>query len=91
MELISPDKEICVKCNACVDICPMRVIVIGEDGYPRAVSNAFKTCINCGYCVDVCSLGALSHRVRRRSMNSDAALRRLAKIRENRMKRGNSK
>lgn len=90
VELVSPDKTKCVKCKACAEICPMRVITIGGDGYPRAVGNAFKTCINCGYCVDVCALGALTHRVRRRSMNSDAALRRLKKIRDNRKKRGES-
>jgi len=66
----------------------MRVIVMGEDGYPRAITNGFKICINCGYCVDVCSLGALSHRVRKRSTNSNAAQRRLKKIKENRLKRG---
>lgn len=91
MELISADQTKCVKCKACVEICPMRVITIGEDGYPKAVSNAFKTCINCGYCVDVCAYGALKHSVRKRSSNSNAALRRLEKIRENRKKRGESK
>ncbi|WP_283675106.1 4Fe-4S dicluster domain-containing protein [Butyricicoccus sp. Marseille-Q5471] len=91
MELISSDKTKCVKCNACVDICPMRVITTDEAGYPKAVSNAFKTCINCGYCVDVCAFGALTHRVRKRSLNSNAALRRLKKIKENRKKRGEPK
>ncbi len=91
VELVSPDKETCVKCKACAEICPMRVILIGEDGYPRAISNAFKTCINCGYCVDVCTVGALHHRVRKRSMNSDAALKRLKRIKENRKKRGEIK
>lgn len=90
MELISADITKCVKCNACAEICPMRVIKIGSDGYPKATSDAFKTCINCGYCVDVCTLGALTHRVRKRSLNSDAALRRLKKMKENRMKRGES-
>lgn len=90
VELISPDKEKCIKCKACVEICPMRVIIIGGDGYPHAVENAFKTCINCGYCVDVCAFGALTHRVRRRSQNSDAALRRLKRVQENRKKRGES-
>lgn len=95
VELISPDKEKCVKCNACVDICPMRVIEVDEEGYPRGITTAFLTCINCGYCVDVCAFGALRHKVRKRSANAAAALRaaqkRLNRSREYRKKQGESK
>ena len=52
MELISPNKETCVKCRACMEICPMRVIEQDEEGYPKPIHDAFKICINCGYCVD---------------------------------------
>ena len=88
MELISTDRTKCVKCNACAEICPMRVIAIGEEGFPGPTTEAFKLCINCGYCVDVCSFGALKHKVRKHSPNSGAALKRLKKIKENRRKRG---
>lgn len=71
VQLIFADIEKCVKCNNCSEICPMRVIGIGEDGYPMAMRDAYKICINCGYCVDVCAVGALKHRVRKRSLNSD--------------------
>lgn len=95
VELISPDKQRCVKCDACIDICPMRVIERDEEGYPHAVGKAFLTCINCGYCVDVCAPGALHHRVRKRSINAAAALRaaqkRLKTAREYRQKQGESK
>ena len=95
VELISPDKQQCVKCSACIDICPMRVIELDEEGYPRAVGKAFLTCINCGYCVDVCAPGALLHRVRKRSINAAAAQRaaqkRLNRTREYRQKQGESK
>lgn len=95
VELISADKEKCVKCNACVSICPMRVIEIGAEGYPQAIGKAFLTCINCGYCVDVCAPGALRHKVRKRSVNAAAALRaaqkRLNKSQEYRKKQGESK
>ena len=87
VQLISADIEKCVKCNNCSEICPMRVIGIGEDGYPMAMRDAYKICINCGYCVDVCAVGALKHRVRKRSLNSGPALRRLKKIRAKREKR----
>ncbi len=89
MELIFSDVTKCIKCNACVEICPMRVIEYREDGFPGSARDAYKLCINCGYCVDVCTFGALKHRVRRhRSNSSSAALRRLRRIRENRAKRG---
>lgn len=54
----------------------MGVIQLSEDGFPEPKSNAYRLCINCGYCVDVCVFDALSHRVRKRSANSDAALKR---------------
>ena len=88
MDLLSPNRETCVKCRNCIEICPMHVIAQDEEGYPAPSPDAFKICINCGYCVDVCVPGALSHRVRRRSNNPDAALRRLKRIKENRKKRG---
>lgn len=94
VELISPDKETCVKCNDCVDICPMCVIEVDAEGYPKAVGTAFLTCINCGYCVDICAVGALRHKVRKRSINAAAALRaaqkRLNRSQEYRQKHGGS-
>ena len=78
MDLLSPNRETCVKCRNCIEICPMHVIAQDEEGYPAPIHD----------CVDVCVPGALSHRVRRRSNNPDAALRRLKRIKENRKKRG---
>lgn len=77
MALISPDKDKCVQCRACSDICPMEVIFIDEQGYPSPKANAFKLCINCGYCVDVCAFDALTHAVRKRNSTAAAALKRL--------------
>ena len=88
MDLLSPNRETCVKCRNSIENCPMHVIAQDDEGYPAPIHDAFKICINCGYCVDVCVPGALSHRVRRRSNNPDAALRRLKRIKENRKKRG---
>lgn len=92
VELVVADKRNCVKCNACIDICPMRVIDIDEEGYPLAVGKAFLTCINCGYCVDICPFGALIHKVRKRSINAVAAQRaaqkRLNVLKEYRNKQG---
>lgn len=54
----------------------MGVIEIAADGFPETKSCAYRLCINCGYCVDVCVLGALHHRVRKRSSDSGAAMKR---------------
>ena len=75
-KLVEPDHEKCTKCNACIEVCPMGVIQKGEDGYPEALSKAFKLCINCGYCVDICNFDALNHKVRKKSSSSKAAFKR---------------
>jgi Formate hydrogenlyase subunit 6/NADH:ubiquinone oxidoreductase 23 kD subunit (chain I) len=54
----------------------MGVIGISADGFPEPQNHAYLLCINCGYCVDVCAFGALSHRVRKRSADSGAAMKR---------------
>lgn len=64
----------------------MRVIGISADGFPDAKVDAYKLCINCGYCVDVCVFDALNHRVRKRSSDSGAALRRYERLKEIRRK-----
>lgn len=76
VKLISIDTAKCVKCGACAEVCPMKVIDIAADGIPEPKSSAYRLCINCGYCVDVCAFAALSHRVRKPSSDSDAALKR---------------
>lgn len=54
----------------------MGVIALSADGFPEPKSSAYRLCINCGYCVDICVYGALSHRVRKRSSDSGAAIKR---------------
>ena len=44
------DKDKCLKCGLCVNICPMKAITMGEDGY-CVMDNA---CVRCGQCVKVC-------------------------------------
>ena len=44
------DKEKCLKCGACVNICPMEAITMGEDGF-CVMDNS---CVRCGQCVRVC-------------------------------------
>ncbi|GAB1476472.1 hypothetical protein MASR2M70_13060 [Bacillota bacterium] len=64
----------------------MGVIKMSEEGFPEPTTDAYRLCINCGYCVDVCAYDALYHRVRKRSSNSAAALKRYAVLREKKRK-----
>jgi len=54
----------------------MGVIEISANGYPEPISGAYRLCINCGYCVDICIFDALNHRIRKRSSDSGAAIKR---------------
>ena len=76
LELLFPDKTKCVKCRLCAEICPMGIIRISADGFPKPSSCAYRLCINCGYCVDVCAFGALNHRFRKRTSDSGAKMKR---------------
>jgi len=82
MQLIYADTTKCTKCGKCKVVCPMRVIEIPNNGFPKPTRSAFKLCINCGYCVDVCVFNALYHKVRKGSSSSRAALKRYTRIQE---------
>ncbi len=49
----------CTQCNACIDICPTKVIQIGNSGYPE-LNFQKAECEYCQKCVDVCQPSALS-------------------------------
>jgi len=49
------DKEKCVGCEACVDVCPVSAIKM-KDG--KAVVG--DECVDCGACVSQCPTGAIS-------------------------------
>jgi len=84
MKLITIDVFKCVKCRACAQVCPMGIIEISAEGYPAPDDDAYRLCINCGYCVDVCAHYALSHKVRARTPDSGAAIKRFEELRKRR-------
>jgi ferredoxin len=50
------DKNACIACGACVGVCPVEIIELGE----VAVITDEAACIECGACVDACPLGVIS-------------------------------
>ncbi|NVM28893.1 MAG: 4Fe-4S binding protein [Candidatus Helarchaeota archaeon] len=52
------DREKCIKCKKCEDVCTMQIM-------PRVIKEDLElvpkqTCIGCGLCIDACPAGALS-------------------------------
>ncbi|MBF0201301.1 MAG: nitroreductase family protein [Desulfamplus sp.] len=61
MNLISIDREKCVKDAICAAECPVKIIDV-QNGFPEIIKGTEKFCINCGHCVAVCPSAALSHK-----------------------------
>lgn len=58
--LISLDNKLCVKCYACVRVCPVKAIHLhADDEFPEIRQ---EQCIGCGDCVMICNPKALTYR-----------------------------
>lgn len=58
MGIIQVNKDKCIKCGACADVCPKYVIEIGTNGPQEKTPN---TCVQCGHCVAVCPTSAIDN------------------------------
>ncbi|WP_283608648.1 nitroreductase family protein [Faecalispora anaeroviscerum] len=58
MALLHVNKEKCVHCEICAQVCPKNYIEMNEEKFPV---DAGHTCISCGHCVAICPQGALNH------------------------------
>ncbi|WP_378956180.1 nitroreductase family protein [Pelosinus sp. sgz500959] len=58
MNLTSVNKEKCIRCGFCVNVCPEQVFILGEDG-PEEVCP--ENCLACGHCVAVCPKEAMDN------------------------------
>jgi len=53
---VNIDKETCIGCGACVDVCPVQALSMVDD---KAVCDE-DACIDCGACISVCPVSAIS-------------------------------
>lgn len=53
---VEVNQETCIRCGACVEVCPMEVFQMTVQG-PQEGSS--RLCIACGHCVAVCPVAAL--------------------------------
>ncbi|MBP2632320.1 MAG: ferredoxin [Firmicutes bacterium] len=58
MSLLNVNKEKCIGCGVCVEVCPKNYIGMTAERIPIDVG---LTCISCGHCVAVCPQSALDH------------------------------
>lgn len=58
MELITVNRDTCIRCGMCTQVCPMEILYMQSDG---PVYDGKGHCIACGQCVAVCPEAALDH------------------------------
>ena len=59
MDLLTVDKDKCLRCGICVQTCPACILSLGPEG-PKCDFD--RGCMSCGHCVAVCPAGALSNK-----------------------------
>jgi ferredoxin len=50
------DRKKCLRCGACVSVCPVMALELREDG---GIQNDSAKCTLCGICQKVCPAGAI--------------------------------
>lgn len=60
MSLISFDTEKCATCGICSMICPLSIIMLGEEGHPFLPTEYEALCSRCGHCETICPSSAIT-------------------------------
>lgn len=55
------NKDICVACGTCADVCPMGAMKIVQGSFARPVE---EQCVGCGVCARECPASAIKVEVR---------------------------
>lgn len=58
MDLIKVNQSKCIKCGFCVNVCPLKVLRMGEDG---PIASDPQSCMACGQCVAICPRRAIDN------------------------------
>lgn len=59
MQTLMLDRTKCKRDGICVRVCPLRLMELDENGYPRFSGERASACVGCGHCVGVCAHDAL--------------------------------
>ena len=59
-KVIRIDKESCIKCGKCAQVCPSEIMVRDKET-KEILLEQIDTCIGCGHCVDVCPTDSVIH------------------------------
>jgi nitroreductase/NAD-dependent dihydropyrimidine dehydrogenase PreA subunit len=59
MTAIIVDEDLCTGCGICGEVCPLRVIVVEEEKWPKVAAGREQYCIECGHCEACCPESAL--------------------------------
>ncbi|MFC2143833.1 4Fe-4S binding protein [Candidatus Aenigmatarchaeota archaeon] len=54
--MIKTDKRKCLRCSACVGVCPHTALTLKEHG----IECDKEKCVSCGLCESFCPMGAIS-------------------------------
>jgi len=73
MSLISFDMEKCTACGICSMICPVSVIIPGEEGLPSLPAEYETFCSRCGHCEAACPSSAITPNYQTFPPEDDAA------------------
>ncbi len=61
MKYFNVDRFKCVRCGACIAVCPIKIIKMdAQTRIPAMVNRGDKICIRCGHCITVCPHRAVS-------------------------------